>query len=94
MREVTKVYYKENKGKLSFYLVTEDRDYYLFTQEKRKGVREFFRGGVTLDRAIHHGIGKRDWALHRTMDRVLMHIKYLEKEQGITVLRQSQKKAA
>lgn len=91
---MTQVYYKTRKGEHSFYLSTDGKDYYLFTQGKRKGVGEFFRGGVTLDRALHHGVGKRDYSLHKTMDKLLMQIQYVEKENDLVVLRRTRKGAA
>jgi len=92
--KMTKIYYKEGRGKHSFYMLNDRKEYYLFTQSKRKGVGAFYRGGVTLDRAINHGIGRRDRAIHQTMDKLIRNIKYIEEENDIVVLKKTGRKAA
>ena len=91
---MTKIYYKESCGKHSFYMKHEGKEYFLHTQPKRKGVGDFYRGGVPLDRAINHGVGRRDRALHLTMDRLTRYIKYAEEAYDIAVLRKSERRVA
>ena len=89
---MTTVYYKNNNEDHVFYLKNEGTEYYLFTQKRRKGVGEFYRGNVALDRAICHGIGRRDTAIHKTMDKIVMQIRYIEKENDIKVLKKHKRK--
>ena len=91
---MTSIYYKPNKEYHDFFLSEEGKEYYLFTQKKRKGVGDFYKGGMPLDRAINHSFGKRDTAIHRTMDKIILYIKYVEKENGIPILRKTKKKTA
>ena len=91
---MTTVYYKVNNDKHSFYMDNGGKEYYLFTQKKRKGVSDFYRGKVPLDRAIKHGFGRKDAAIHKTMDKIIMQIRYIEKENDIMVLKRTIRKAA
>ena len=80
------------KAKTSFYLVSDHDEHYLFTQNYRKGVRDYFMNGVTINQAMDTGKGRFDNALVRTMEKIPTYIRYIEKECGITVLRQTKKK--
>ena len=80
------------KAKTSFYLVFNNAEHYLFTQNYRKGVKDYFMNGVTVDEALNIGKARFDSALIRTMEKIPTYIKYIEKEYGITVLRQTKKK--
>lgn len=74
------------KGIHSFYCRHSDgNDYYLFSQPYRKGVAAYFRDGVILDKAIDKSLAHYDTAVLRTMDKLPMYIKYVEKEQGIKI---------
>lgn len=81
-----------DKGIHTFYLVTERQEYYLFHQNYRKGVNDFFRDGVNLDRAIDFTRAHHDEAVIRTMQKIPMYIKYIEKCYGVEVLRATAKK--
>ena len=91
---MTKIYYRAIKGEHVFYIDTSRNTYYLFTQPKRRGVAKFYRGGVILDRAINHGIGRRDYAIHKTMNKLVQQIEYIEKENNIIILKKTKKKVA
>lgn len=81
-----------DKGKQTFYLVSQDREYYLFTQKFRKGVKKYFHNRVLLRDALDVSKGHRDAALIRTKTKFPMYIRYIEKEYGITVLESTLKK--
>ena len=81
-----------NKGVHTFYLNADGIEYYLFHQNYRKGVSDYYRNGVLLDYAINFGRSKKDDALMRTMQKLPMYLKYAEKEYGIQVLNQTIKK--
>ena len=79
-------------GAHSFFLVTASREYYLFSQDYRKGVNEYFSKGVCIDEATDFSKSHRDNAIRRTMTKIPMYIKYIEKEYGVEVLEQTKRK--
>ena len=81
-----------DKGIHTFYLITEGQKYYLFRQNYRKGVNEYFRDGVTIDRALDFSKSRHDEAIVRTMQKLPMYIKYIEKLYGLEVLRETVKR--
>ena len=81
-----------SKATHSFYLKSEGNEYFLFSQDYRKGVNDYYKGGVSLDRAADFTKSKFDSAVMLTMSKIFMYIKYIEKEYGIQVLKQTIKK--
>ena len=81
------------KGIHSFYMAVGKDSYYLFSQPYRKGVDEYFRKGVVIDRALKFSKSRNDAAILRTMTKLPVYIKYIEKEFDIQVLEQTKKKA-
>ena len=43
------------KGIHSFYLETSDRIYFLFSQDYRKGVQNYYSSGVRIDESFNYG---------------------------------------
>lgn len=82
----TKIICKPSKGLHTFYLVTEQGRYFLFNQNYRRSVQEYYGQGVPLTLALDHSKCHRDYAVRETMDKLPMYIKYIEKEYGISVL--------
>ena len=82
------------KGTHAFYLKNCGYDYFLFVQDYRKGVHEYYRNGVTLEIATDYSKSKNDSAIMRTMSKLFSYVKYVEKENGIEVLEQTIKKNA
>ena len=80
------------KGIHTFYLKTNGNEYFLFNQDYRKGVNEYYRGGVSLDNAADYTKSKSDNAVIRTMSKIFMYVKYIEKEYDIEVLKKTIKK--
>ena len=76
-------------GMHNFYMWQNGVQYFLFAQKFRKGVDAFFRNGVTLEKAQNRKKARHDTAILRTMDKLLMYIRYAEKENGIVVLRKT-----
>ena len=89
-----KVYCKPQNGIHPFYLKDKKDEYYLFSQDYRKGVQAYYGNEVHLDRAIDYSKCHRDSALARTMTKLPAYIKYIEKEYEINVLKQTIKKKA
>lgn len=76
----------------SFFLITSGTTYFLFSQDYRKGVHEYYKNGVRLDEATNFSRSHRDNAIRRTMTKIPIYIKYIEKEYGIEILEQTKKK--
>lgn len=80
------------RGVHSFYLRTGEGEYFLFSQSYRRGVDRFYRKGVFLDDAIRFSKAHNDPSIIRTMGKIPMYVKYLEKEYGLVILNKTKKK--
>lgn len=81
-----------DKGKQTFYLVSQDREYCLFTQKFHRGVKAFFRNKVLLKDALDVSKSRHDTALIKTMTKLPVYIKYIEKEYGVAIMESTIKK--
>lgn len=81
-----------SRGVHSFFLITSGSEYFLFSQDYRKGVQEYFSKGVRIEAATDFSKSHGDNAIIKTMAKIPMYIKYVEKENGIEVLEQTKKK--
>lgn len=88
------IYCKEKtKGMHSFYIIADTGlEYFLFSQSYRKGVQNYFGKGVRLDQARNFAKSSKDSAIMRTMQKLPMYIKYVEKEYDIEIFEQTRKK--
>ncbi len=91
---MTRIYCNRKDDMHVFYIKLDQQDYYLFSQKYRAGVDRFYKNGVPLDKGIRHGIGKTDYALHQTIDKIKRHIRYIEKEYAVEILNRTKLKAA
>ena len=82
-----------DKGVHSFYLAQDREEYFLFHQNFRRGVKEYFGRGVSINEAFDFGRSHHNTALIHTMEKLPAYIKYVEKEYGIEVLKQTAKKS-
>lgn len=73
------------KGKQSLYLKTNGKEYYLFSQNYRRSVKEYYSTPISLDRALDFSCGDGH-AVRRTMEKLRAYIPYVEKEYNISVL--------
>lgn len=80
------------KGTQSFYMIYGKDEYYLFSQAYRKSVKDYYRNGVILNKSMDHSRSHNDMALERTMSKIPMYVKYIEKEYGIAVFEQTKRK--
>ena len=87
--EKTDHYGKDNH---MFYVSVGSQSYFLFEQEYRKGVQDYFGNGVELDRALKHGWHKLDRAVMRTIDKLPSYIRYIEKEYDIAILEKTKRR--
>lgn len=81
-----------DKNVQSFYLVFNNKDYFLFAQKYFKGVKNYFYNKVLLNDAFDFAKSNHDNALMRTMKKLPLYIKYIEREYGIQVLKSTIKK--
>ena len=92
---MTKVYcLTTDKGTQTFYLDADGETHYLFSQDYRHGVKDYYGRGVSIDAAIDYSRARNDTAIIRTMRKLPSYIRYIEKEYGITVLRRTARRAA
>lgn len=90
---MTTVYCKRNKNEmLDFYIEEKGEKYYLFPQKPYKGVENYYKKGVSLEKAINHGLCGKDHMIHKVMSKLPAYIRYVEKEYGIAVFEQSKRK--
>ena len=82
------------KGVHSFYIEAGGETHFLFSQDYRRGVNEYFRDGVRLDDALNFSRAKGDNAIKRTMEKLPSYIKYIEREYDLEILRKTAKKNA
>ena len=88
-----RIYCKANqKGIHTFYLLTERGEYFLFNQNYRKGVHKYFEKGVTLKEAMNYSKCHNDSAMLKTMSKLPMYIKYIEKEYDIEILEKTKQR--
>ncbi len=88
----TMIYCKPTeKGIHSFYLNNGSDDLYLFSQAYRKSVEAYYGKGVPFENATRYSKAHNDCAIMRTMSKIPMYIRYIEKEYGIAVLNKSKR---
>lgn len=80
------------KGVHSLYADVDGTSHFLFSQAYRRGVKEFFADGVSLNRAIDHSLAKNNSAVHNTMDKLIPSIRYVEREYNIEILNKTKEK--
>lgn len=91
----TTIYCKPTaKGVHSFYLIVGTEEFFLFSQAYRKGVEEYYGRGVRIDESMKYSRAHNDSAITRTMDKIPMYVKYIEKEYAIEVLEQTKKRSS
>lgn len=85
-----KVVCKEvEKGTLSFYVVAEGKEFYLFQQPFKKSVKDYFGGGVLINEANY--ASARGEAVKKTLDKLPSYLKYIEKEYDVAVFEKTRK---
>ncbi len=80
----------QTQGVHSFYYIDGDNQYFLFTQDFRKSVKEIFAGGVNINEL--NNITSKSHAVNRTLDKLPAYIKYIENEYGIEILNKTKNK--
>lgn len=87
-----KIFARVKNSEHQFFLDVDGKKHYLFRQDYRKGVDTFFSRSVRLNTAIDFSRSHHDKALSRTMEKILMYVRYVEKEKDIAVLERTIRK--
>ncbi len=88
-----KIYCKQLRyGTHTFYLQMGGKEYYLFSQSYRKGVEDYFGRGVTVKESRNYSKSHHNNAIQRTMTKLPMYIKYVEREYQVEVFEQTKKR--
>ena len=80
------------KGIHSFYLENKNGKYFLFNQNYSKSAKEFFENGVNLNEAMDFSRSRGDTVLKKTMSKLPMYIRFIEKDCDIEILNSAIKK--
>ena len=75
-----------DEGDLDFYMSRGDEEYFLFTQNYRSVVYNFYKSGVVIRKALDHSQAGNHALIHKTMDKLFKVIRYIEKDASISVL--------
>lgn len=75
-----------------FYIEDDGREYYLFRQRYHRGVGDFFSSGVSLNKAMDFTKCHKDTAIARTMAKIPMYVRSIEKEYDVTILDQTRRR--
>ncbi len=82
---MTKIYCRTTeKGVQTFYLSDGSQDYFLFSQDYRVSVKDYFKHGVSLDIALN-AKSNHSTAVRKTAQKLVSYIKYMESESNITI---------
>ncbi len=91
----TTIYCKPTeKGIHSFYLIVGNEEFYLFSQAYRKGVENYYGKGVRIEESMRYSRAHNDSAITRTMDKIPMYVRYVEKEYDVVVFEKTKRKCA
>lgn len=81
----TKVICKEIKtGILSFYVMAGGKEYFLFQQEFKKTVYDYFANGVNIGVTNDYSAA-HSHTVRKTLDKLPCYIRYIEKEYNIEI---------
>ena len=81
----TKVICKElNRGTLSFYAMVNGKEYFLFQQEFKKTVFDYFMNGVNVSVTNDYSVA-HSHTVRKTLDKLPSYLRYIEKEYDIEV---------
>ena len=79
-----------SKGQQCLYLQADGKEYYLFSQNYRSSVKDYYQTNVILDRALDYSANTGE-AVRKTMEKLRTYIPYVEKEYGVCVLNKTKK---
>ena len=80
------------KGVQSFFIHANGETHFLFSQNFRRGVKDYFERGVRIDEAINFKRANGNSAIIHTMEKLPSYIRYVEREYGMEVLKRTARK--
>ena len=80
------------KGVQSFFINANGETHFLFSQNFRRGVKDYFERGVRIDEAINFNRANGNSAISHTLEKRPAYIRYVEREYGMEVLRRTARK--
>ena len=72
------------KGQQAFFVKVDGKEYFLFQQEFRKSVKDFFQNGVSVN-ATNNYSSAHSTAVRRTLDKLPSYLHYIEKEYDVEI---------
>ncbi len=79
------------KDEQSFFLKTDGKVYFIFSQGFRRSVKEHFFNGLPIDSCFDYSLSSSH-AVRRTLDKLKTYIPYVEKEYGLAILDKTKNK--
>lgn len=76
----------------SFYVIHKHHEYYLFSQDMNRSIWMFFKKGTPLNRAIDYSYADENTKLIKTMEKIRLCLKYIEREEGISIFNKTKRK--
>ena len=73
-----------DKGVQAFYVKVDGKDYFLFRQDFRKSVKEFFQFGVNVNVINNYSLA-HSVAVRKTLDKLPTYLHYIEKEYDVYI---------
>ena len=83
---------RETNQKQTFYMIYGMKEYYLLSQKYSRSVDEEFSKGVEFTRTHISNKGKRNYLIMKTMEKLYLAIRYIEKEQNMAILEKTNRK--
>ena len=87
----TKVYCRTvAKGRQAFYVNANGKEYFLFSQDYKRTVKEFFKHGININELNNYSIAHSS-AVRKTLDKIPLYLHYVEKEFGVEIYTKTNK---
>ena len=67
-----------------FYVVVNGKEYFLFSQDYKRTVEEFFKHGININELNNYSIAHSS-AVRKTLDKIPLYLHYVEKEFGVEI---------
>lgn len=75
-----KIIISKSNEKIHFYLISNGKRHYLFSQDFSKGVYQFFRSGRSESELHKYSLWRKNPRLDKTIEKIPMYLRYVLKE--------------
>ena len=89
----TKIYCAKQSGKNQFYVSANGQEYYLFSENYRRVIGNFFSKPLMYGEAIDFSKAKGNFYVMNAMKKIPSCVRYIEKYYGIVLTNKGQKRA-